>query len=69
MSDFCLAATGGGVDPARACFTCQAGRRDLGLPPLQEPARAVELDPSAWAPAGPECAGQVYHMRRHGAPW
>eukprot|EP00969_Alexandrium_andersonii_P010399 453373-Alexandrium_andersonii.AAC.1 len=58
MSDFCLAATGGGVDSACACFACQARRCDLGLPPLQEPARAVELNPGEWALGGPERAGQ-----------
>eukprot|EP00969_Alexandrium_andersonii_P211212 9328505-Alexandrium_andersonii.AAC.1 len=57
-SDFCLAATGDEVDPACACFACQAKHRDFCTPPLAEPPRAVELNPGDWAPAGPECAGQ-----------
>eukprot|EP00969_Alexandrium_andersonii_P140049 6195572-Alexandrium_andersonii.AAC.1 len=57
-SDFCLAASGDGVDPACACLGCQVQRRALCLPALQEPGRAACLSTGEWAPAGPECAAQ-----------
>eukprot|EP00969_Alexandrium_andersonii_P023853 1040857-Alexandrium_andersonii.AAC.1 len=65
-SDFCLAASGDGIDPACACFACQARRRGLCLPALQEPARLAALSTGEWAPAGPAvCRPGV----PHGAAW
>eukprot|EP00969_Alexandrium_andersonii_P079873 3521200-Alexandrium_andersonii.AAC.1 len=57
-SDFCLAASGGGVDPHCACFACQAQRRALCLPAFREPARVGSLSPGERSPAGPERAAQ-----------